>query len=364
MKKLLALLLALVMVLALAACGNTEPAEPTEPTEPEEPVETIDGPGTESPMPVLPAYSLGMGTVLSTGSSKTGTAQADLTVAAVVLDAEGKIVAAKLDVAQTKVPVEGGVLGDLTAVDLRSKQEKKEDYGMASIATAGEWYVQADAFCAAIVGMTGAEVEAIETQVNEGGHNVAVDPDLYAACTMQITDFKAALVKACNDEYAKEFEGENWSLNLGIDTAVDESTDPTEEKDGTAAIYSHFAAVVTGGDDIILANLVDAAQVKVTFNAAGEITVAEDYDANFKTKKELKEGYNMVTYGAAIAEWYQQATAFENYVTGMTVADMNAIAVTTNEEGNSVATEADADLLAGCTMAINPLQAAITKAVG
>ncbi len=351
------------MVLAFAACGNTEPTVPTVPTEPTEPTDGLVGPGTESPNPVLPTYSLGMGAVVSTASSKAGTAQADLTIAAVVLDADGKIVSAKLDVAQTKVPVEGGVLGDLEAVDLRSKQEKKEDYGMASIATAGEWYVQADAFCAAIVGMTGAEIEAIETEVNEGGHAVATDPDLLAACTMQITDFKAALVKACNDEYAKEFEGENWSLNLGVNTAVDESTDPTEEKDGTAAIYSHFAAVVTGGDGVILANLVDAAQVKVTFNAAGEITVAEDYDANFKTKKELKEGYNMVAYGAAIAEWYQQATAFENYVTGMTLEEMNGIATTTNEEGNQVATEADADLLAGCTMAINVLQEAIAKAL-
>ncbi len=362
MKKLLALLLALVMVLSFAAC-NQPAEEPTEePTEPEEPVGTIDGPGTESPMPVLPAYSVGMGVVLSTGSSKTGTAQADTTVATVVLDAEGKIVAAKLDVAQTKVPVEGGVLGDLEAVDLRSKQEKKEDYGMAKVATAGEWYEQANKFCEAIIGMTGAEIEAIETAVNEGGHNVATDPDLLAACTMQITDFKAALVKACNDEYAKEFEGENWTLGLGVTTAVNESTNPTEEKDGLAAIYTNFAATVTGADGVILANLVDVAQVKVNFNAAGEITNAEDYDANFRTKKELKEDYNMVKYGGAIAEWYQQATAFENFITGMTIDEVNGIPTEINEEGNAVAT--DEDLLAGCTMAIADFQATLTKAIG
>ena len=44
MKKFLALILALVMVLSLAACGNTEPTEPTEPTTPtDEPTEPAKG---------------------------------------------------------------------------------------------------------------------------------------------------------------------------------------------------------------------------------------------------------------------------------------------------------------------------------
>ena len=50
-------------------------------------------------------YKFGMGVVTSLESSKTGTAQVDATVAAVVTDAEGKIVACRIDVAQNKTAI-------------------------------------------------------------------------------------------------------------------------------------------------------------------------------------------------------------------------------------------------------------------
>ena len=54
-------------------------------------------------------YKFGMGVVTSLESSKTGTAQVDATVAAVVTDAEGKIVACRIDVAQNKTAISEGV---------------------------------------------------------------------------------------------------------------------------------------------------------------------------------------------------------------------------------------------------------------
>ena len=60
MKKLLAMLLALVMVLSFAACGNTEPEvdEPEVPSEPE--VET-----PEEPEVTEATYTLGLGVVVN-----------------------------------------------------------------------------------------------------------------------------------------------------------------------------------------------------------------------------------------------------------------------------------------------------------
>ena len=81
MKKIVAFLLLACMMLSLAACGSS---------------------GSE--------YKLGMGVDLSTDSSKENNAQVDATVAAVVTDKDGKIVACRLDVAQSKMDVTGGAV--------------------------------------------------------------------------------------------------------------------------------------------------------------------------------------------------------------------------------------------------------------
>ena len=81
-------------------------------------------------------------------------------------------------------------------VNLRTKKEKKEDYGMTVASPIGkEWYVQADAYTNKMVGKTAADVEALATEV-KNNHNVAVDADIYAVCTMDITAFKADMAEA------------------------------------------------------------------------------------------------------------------------------------------------------------------------
>ena len=61
---------------------------------------------------------------------------------------------------------------------------------------AAEWYTQADAYCAYLVGKTVADVEAIELTTNDHGYTVAADADLYAGCTMQVSSYIEATVKA------------------------------------------------------------------------------------------------------------------------------------------------------------------------
>ena len=360
MKKLIALLLALVMVLSFAACSNNE--EPVEDNSSEE-TSSEEQSNEETEEPAAETYKLGMGIVVSTASSKEAQAQVDATVAVVVTDSEGKIVKCELDCAQTKLAVEGGLVPeDLSTVDVRSKQEKGFDYNMVTYGGAiAEWFEQADAFAEAVVGMTGADVEALETIVNEGGHNVAVDETIYASCTMDITAFKAAIVKACNDEYAKEFTAENWTLGLGVNTDVSESTSATADANGVAKLYTNFAAAVVAEDGTILADLLDVIQPKVEFDTTGAIvTVSADYDASFRTKKELKEDYNMVTYGGAVAEWYEQATTFENYVVGMNANEVAGIETVVNEGGHNVVT--DETISASCTMDVSEFMSTLAKA--
>lgn len=355
MKKLLALLLALVMVLSFAACSN-EPADDTNSDASNETSSTEETPS--EPEETAATYTLGMGVVASDASSKDGQAQVNATVAAVVFDAEGKIVKCEFDVAQTKVGFEGGVLPeDLTTVDVRSKQVKKDDYGMRGVSSIGaEWFEQADALAAAIVGMTADEFVGLELVARDESHMVAADETIAASCTMDISDFQAAVAKAAADEYAKEFTAEGeFALGLALDTSVASSKAPADDKDGVAACDTNFTAVVVDANGAILADLLDVLQAKVPFDAAGVVTTGND----LRTKKEKKGDYGMLSASAIGVEWMDQATAFENAIVGMTAADVAGLELVENNGHNVLA---DETLHASCSMDVTGFQAGLTRA--
>jgi putative multiple sugar transport system substrate-binding protein len=316
----------------------------------------IDPNAAPAPAPAAASYKLGMGVSLSMNSSKAGNAQVDATTAAVVLDAEGKIVAAKIDVAQDKMDVTDGAVD--TEKAFQTKKELKEDYGMSKIG-AKEWYLQAEAFEAYIIGKTADEVEAMETVVNESGHTVTTDEALYASCSISIGDFKEAVVKACRDEQGMEFTAAgDFALGLAINSTADESVAATKDEEGVVKMYSEYAAAVVDKDGKILAALTDATQPQIKIDANGEIG-----DCTFKgTKRELKEGYNMVAFSAATMEWYEQARNFVEYVVGKTADEVLAIETVLNEEGHQVAV--DETLLAGVTISIDGMMNVVAKAVG
>ncbi len=327
MKKFFAILLAVCMIAALAACGAPKTAE----------------------------YKLGMGISLNMNSSKENNAQVDATVAAVVLDKDGKIVAAKIDVAQSKMDVTNGQVN--TEQTFLSKKELKEDYGMSKIG-AKEWYIQAEAFEQYLIGKTGAEVSGMETVVNDSGHTVTTDEALYASCSISIGDFIEAVAKACNDEQGKSFQSDgSFKLGLAVNTKSDESTAATAENDGVVKMYTEFGAVVVGADGKILAAVTDATQPQISITAAGQIG-----ETKFNgTKRELKEGYNMVAYSNATLEWYEQAKNFTDYAVGKTAAELQGVETKVNDEGHTVF--ADEALYASVSISIDGMTAVLVKAV-
>ncbi len=390
MKKFLAILLCVCMVVAIVACNKTDDTDKETPTTdaPTTDAPTTDAPTTDAPTnqdpdinetPITEAeYKLGMGIVVSLDSSATGNAQVDATVAAVVLDADGKIVACRIDAVQNKMNVTDGAVD--TSATFKTKMEKGDEYGMAAAVNYGmdwngdgvvkEWYDQAKAFEAYVVGKTAAEVAAIATQTVEGaGYVIAADEDLLAAgCTIQITDFKDAVAKACEDAQGMTFAtSEEFTLGVAATSTVDSATvAATAEANGTVAMYSDFAcAVVVDGK--IVASLNDAIQPKITIDAAGEI-VEKTFSA---TKRELKEDYHMAAYGQSmdwngdgvVLEWYLQSEAFSKHVVGMTAAEVADMA-TQVVDGAGYVIAADEDLLAaGCTIQITSMKAVVAQSV-
>ena len=340
MKKILAIALCLIMVLAVVACEKA-PAEAD--------------------------YKLGLGVVVSTASSKEGNAQVDATIATVVTDAEGKIVLCRIDVAQNKMAITDGAVD--TAKTFETKMELGSRYGMeGKVDNDGngvmlEWDAQAKAFESYVVGKTGAEVAALQTQ-EAGGHQIAVDTALLeAGCSMQITDFMAAVAKACADEQGMAFKAVPGTFTLGVaaKTAAADSKAATAEADGLVAMYSDIACAVVA-DGKVIATLNDAIQPKIDITVAGVPTAQE-----FKgTKRELKEGYNMAAYGqpniegGTVKEWYIQSAAFSNYVLGKTAAE---IAGMQTKEVNAHQISVEQALLdAGCTMQITGICAVVAQA--
>ncbi len=353
MKKILALLMVLCMVFSLcvfaSADGEEEPAAAEETTE-----ETAE---EETALLGESEYRLGMGVSLNMNSSKTNNAQVDATVAAVVLNEEGQIVLARIDVAQSKMDVtDGEVDPEKTFL---SKVELGDDYNMVKYSEAThEWYEQAAAFEAYVVGMTGEEVAALETTVNESGHTVTTDEELYATCSISIDAFQEAIVKACNDEQGKTFTAAGKiDLGLAVNTTAEESKAATEDEDGVVKMYTDYAAAAVDADGRILAAVTDATQPKITIDVDGEIV-----DTAFAgTKRELKEDYNMVKYSEATLEWYEQAANFTDFAAGKTVEELQAAELTLNEEGHMVFV--DEELYAGCSISVDRMIAVLTKAV-
>ena len=352
MKKILAMLLLVCMIFALAACGQQaapaeEPAEAPAEAPAEEPAEA----------PAEAEYKLGLGISLNTKESKTGNAQVDACAAAVILDAEGKIVAARIDVAQNKMDVTDGQVD--TEAAFLTKYEKGDDYNMVKFSDAThEWYEQAAAFEEYIVGKTADEVAGMETVVNEEGHAVTTDETLYASCSISISEFQEAVVKACNDEQGMNFTSDgNFKLGLAINSTADESVAATAEEEGVVKMYSEFGAVVVDAEGKILAALTDATQPQIKINAAGEIVDAEGYKG---TKRELKEDYNMVAYSNATLEWYQQAQNFVEYAVGKTADELRGAETVVNEEGHQVF--ADESLYASVSISVDGMINVVAKA--
>lgn len=342
MKKIIALALLACLMLSMVACGGGEPAKKEA------------------------EYKLGMGVVVSMDSSKTENAQVDATVATVVLDKDGKIVACRIDVAQNKMAVVGGAVD--TAKTFETKMELGDRYGMAGKVdndkngVMKEWYEQTKAFEAYVVGKTAAEVNSIETQ-EAGGHMIAVDKALLdAGCSMQITDFMAAVVKACNDEQAQTFKtADEFKLGVAAKTAAADSKAATADADGLVAMYTDFGAAVVGADGKILAALTDAIQPKIAINTLGEIV-----DKTFKdTKRVLKSGYGMEgkvdnNGDGVMKEWFEQADAYAKYAVGKTGAELKGME--TELVNNHYISKDKALLDAGCTIQVTGLNAVVGAA--
>lgn len=308
------------------------------------------------------ALKFGLGVATAYGSSSSadgetnGSTEVDATAAAVLLNAEGKIVKCVIDAAQNvaSYTAEGKAVAN---TDFRSKLEKGADYGMAAYGkdlngdgVVKEWNEQVAAFIASVEGKTIDEVKAL---VVDGYGN---DDIQTAGCTIAVADFVTALEKAVANA-AESAATANDTLQLGTVT-TQSTTDATEEKEGSNELDSTFTAAVLDKDGKVVVASTDTLQAKVAFDTKGACTT--DVTAALSTKKELGADYGMAAYGkdlngdGVVKEWFEQAAAFDASLVGKTADEISGLV----SEGYGV----EAVQTAGCTIAITDLVQAAVKA--
>ena len=331
MKKTICVILALVLSLSLVACGGSSAA----------------------------AAKTGFA-VIATGAVKgeatadeAGKVQSSSTVAAVLVDEDGKILDCKIDIAETITTYAiDGTVQAADEVEVRTKSERGDDYGMrAASPIAKEWNEQAAAFAAYVIGKTAAEVEAIP-QLGADAHNGPDVADLAASCTINVTNLKEAVVAAANNAKALGATAKD-KLGMGVVTTVS-TADASVDGDGKIQHDSTYAVTTTNAEGKITSNLLDMTQTKYAVTAEGTATCSIEAVAS---KHELGDNYGMRAASPIAKEWFEQADAFMAYVNGKTAAEVEAIPQAGDHMGPDVA-----DLAASCTINVSGFKAALAKA--
>ena len=140
-------------------------------------------------------------------------------------------------------------------------------------------------------------------------------------------------------------------MGLGVYTSTPSVTDATEDQNGKGNVVITAAVITVDAKGKVVACQLDTADPTVNFTAEGKAVASTE----FKTKYEQGKDYNMVAYGGAAKEWFEQADTFETFVVGKTLDEIKA-AVAEGNKGN-------ADVVAaGCTIKIDEFVGAIEKA--
>jgi len=321
-------------------------------------------------------YKYGVGSVIAVSGSaavpaagevaaKDGKYGVNVDIVSVVLNSKGEVVSATWDIAQTsnlKFTVEGALNAD-PASYTRTKLELGTDYGMkekcdAATQICKEWNEQSKFLTDYVVGMTAEEVASIA--LNETGE--ATSTDILAGTTIGIDSFKEAFAKAvANAVETKKVAKYGVATMIAVTgSAAVPAAGEVAAKDGKYGVNVDIVKVALDKDGKILSATWDIAQTSnLKFTVEGALNA--DPASYTRTKLELGTDYGMKEKCDAATqickEWNEQSKFLTDFVVGMKLADVQAIAL--NEDGEATST----DILAGTTIGVDTFIATLEKAI-
>ena len=277
MKKLLLLVLVLTLaVSAFAACGKDK-----------DPVEKDYN------------LSIGVATTDTLASSKV-----TQTVAAIVTDADGRIVLCRIDSVDYTAFKDGAIVTTAPT----SKVALGEAYGSMP---AGTWSVQGAAFEKFVVGKTQAEVAAIAVE-----NGKATDADLKAGCTIAITDIQKAVDNAFKNEHKIAFKSTATAFTAGL-SVLSSVKDTSADSVTNVKLSTEYAATVLAEGKVVAA-ILDTAEPEIK-----GITQDGATSVSYKgTKRAQGEAYGSMPSGT----FYVQADVYAKVAIGKSASDIETLA--------------------------------------
>ena len=296
--------------------------------------------------------ALGVGMISAAPALSYGAPQLELNFATALYEGD-KVVATLVDVYQIPLSKDAAAVDTTkdyaTETNVLTKRDRHDGYGMLGTSQANgigkEWYDQADAL---------ETYAATHTTWNEA------DADLTAGCSMVTTDLFAAITEAKTNINEKvSVASGTYTIALGHKISFE-----ANESVLTQVNISVIGLLLDSSSKVVTSYL-DEIQIPLTFTAGAEnpysITPTNAYGSpttqyNYKgqviaSKKELGYDYDMLETSQANGigkEWFEQAEAFEDYLVGKKVEEINL---------------KDSTLLAGCSMYAGSYEAACDNAV-
>lgn len=353
MKKLLAgLVLSSMLAMSLVACGTdtstttkTNESEKMDSAAKEKETTTSEATSSEaSDAKVKVGYA-----VLLKGKVKEGKLKTKSHVAAVMVDAAGKLLQVKLDTTEVELPVdEQGKVSGLGTAEApaihQSKRQLGDAYNMKAVSGIGkEWYEQIDAVQEYFKNKTLEEVKATKLEDKK-------IPDLAASATISLDTYVALVEKAMENAVETQAVASDV-LHLGVFT----SDEGSQAASNTVRMDTAYAVFTTNADNKITYAVLDESipDYKVT----GADSFEADPKHGEKTKQMMKEEYGMGTASGLSKEWNEQADALvTNALLGKTLDE--ALGLSLDETGKA----SSPDILAGTTMKIKSLIEALKLA--
>ena len=136
-----------------------------------------------------------------------------------------------------------------------------------------------------------------------------------------------------------------WRTGLGILTEAD-------GKERAGKINTIAAAVLLDAEGKVADVMLDEVELSVTGDGTGKVTMPGET----LTKRQKGEDYPLAAVSSLKKGWTEQADAFGNYLTGKTPDEVKKLA--TDDDGKPK----DADLLSGCTIAVDGYRDAVVRA--
>ena len=269
--------------------------------------------------------------------------------AAVVVDENNRIVLVSIDEVDTK----DGVTD--------SKKVQGDAYGMLAAwgSQLAEWDDQIAHLEKKLVGKNAEQVAGVKSS----------DADIAAGCTVGIDNYKAAVIKAM--ENAKTSESfysltANLKIELTFDTVkngdkYEISVSSKASANGTklaekaiehsdAAEYRFGFGAVPTSKGLVAAGVVIDSNNKIVLVYIDEVDTTHGTDS----KKTQGDAYGMLgaQHGSTLAEWDDQIAYLEAYLIGKS-----------SEEVAGLEDKGDADISAGCTVAVSDYRQAVIDAI-